>query len=124
MPRDAWIALAVAAASAASLWELARTPGTGAFVKTTTFPSAVCVLLMALALLHFAGAWLRRVRVPAAAGTPPEGPGIAPPSGAWSGGSTSTRNDGRLSRSMTSRSAKTTARAIAFSSSRTFPGQG
>jgi hypothetical protein len=68
MPRDAWVALAVAAASAASLWELARTPGTGAFVKTTTFPSAVCTLLLALALLHFAGAWLRRARPPAAAG--------------------------------------------------------
>lgn len=56
MPRDAWVALAVAAASAVALWELARTPGTGAFVKTTTFPSAVCVLLLGLAVLHFVGA--------------------------------------------------------------------
>jgi hypothetical protein len=68
MPRDAWIALAVAAASAVSLWELGRAPGTGTFVKTTTFPTAVCALLLALALLHFAGAWWRRARVPAAAG--------------------------------------------------------
>lgn len=60
MPRDAWAALAVAAASAVALWELARTPGTGAFVKTTTFPTVVCVVLLALALLHFAGGWLRR----------------------------------------------------------------
>lgn len=60
MPRDAWIALAVAAASAVALWELARTPGTGAFVKTTTFPTVVCAVLLALALLHFVGAWLRR----------------------------------------------------------------
>jgi hypothetical protein len=68
MPRDAWVALAVAAASAVALWELARTPGTGTFVKTTTFPTAVCALLLALAVLHFAGAWRRRTREPAAAG--------------------------------------------------------
>lgn len=60
MPRDAWVALAVAAASAVSLWELARTPGTGAFVKTTTFPTAVCAVLLALAVLHLLGAWRRR----------------------------------------------------------------
>lgn len=60
MPREAWIALAVAAASAVALWELARTPGTGAFVKTTTFPTVVCAVLLALAVLHFIGAWLRR----------------------------------------------------------------
>lgn len=69
MPRDAWIALAVAAASALSLWELARTPGTGAFVKTTTFPTAVCALLLALALLHFFGAWRRRAAVRTATAT-------------------------------------------------------
>lgn len=69
MPRDAWIALAVAAASALSLWELARTPGTGAFVKTTTFPTAVCALLLALALLHFLGAWRRRAAVRTATAT-------------------------------------------------------
>jgi hypothetical protein len=73
MPRDAWIALAVAAASAVSLWELARTPGTGPFVKTTTFPNAVCTVLLALALVHFAGAWLRRARAAAAPGA-----GVAP----------------------------------------------
>ena len=53
MPRDAWVALAVAAASAVALWELARTPGTGAFVTTTTFPTVVCAALLALALLLF-----------------------------------------------------------------------
>ena len=68
MPRDAWVALAVAAASAISLWELARTPGTGTFVKTTTFPNAVCTVLLALALVHFAGAWRRRARAAAAPG--------------------------------------------------------
>jgi hypothetical protein len=66
MPRDAWVALAVAAASAVSLWELARTPGTGAFVKATTFPTVVCALLLALSALQFAGAWLRRPRAPRA----------------------------------------------------------
>ncbi len=69
MPRDAWIALAVAAASAVSLWELARTPGTGAFVKTTTFPTAVCALLLALAVLHLLGAWRRRPAARAATAT-------------------------------------------------------
>jgi hypothetical protein len=76
MPRDAWIALAVAAASAVSLWELARTPGTGPFVKTTTFPNAVCTVLLALALVHFAGAWLGRARAAAAPGAG-VGPGRA-----------------------------------------------
>lgn len=60
MPRDAWLALAVAAASAVALWELARTPATGPFVKTTTFPTVVCAVLLALAALHFAGAWWRK----------------------------------------------------------------
>jgi len=62
MPRDAWIALVVAAASAVSLWELARTPASGAFVKATTFPFAVCVAMLALSLLLFAGALRRRAR--------------------------------------------------------------
>jgi hypothetical protein len=60
VPRDAWVALAVAAARAIALWELARTPGSGAFVKTTTFPTVVCAVLLALAVVHFIGAWLRR----------------------------------------------------------------
>jgi uncharacterized membrane protein len=66
MPRDAWIALAVAAASAVSLWDLWRTPAAGAFVKTTTFPFAIAALMLALALLLFAGAMLHRARRPAA----------------------------------------------------------
>jgi len=60
MPRDAWIALVVAAASAISLWDLSRTPATGAFVKTTTFPIALAILILALSLLLFGGAFLRR----------------------------------------------------------------
>lgn len=56
MPRDAWIALVVAAASAVSLWDLSRTPATGAFVKTTTFPLALAALMLALALLLLLGA--------------------------------------------------------------------
>lgn len=62
MPRDAWIALVVAAASAVSLWDLWRTPATGAYVKTTTFPMALAAVLLALALLLFAAALLRRPR--------------------------------------------------------------
>jgi hypothetical protein len=56
MPRDAWIALVVAAASAISLWDLWRTPATGAFVKTTTFPLALAGVMFALALLLLLGA--------------------------------------------------------------------
>lgn len=66
MPRDAWIALAVVAASAVSLWDLWRAPAAGAFVKTTTFPMAVAALMLALALLLFAGAMLHRARRSAA----------------------------------------------------------
>jgi len=55
MPRDAWIALVVAAASAVSLWDLWRTPATGAYVKTTTFPMAIAALMLALALLLLGG---------------------------------------------------------------------
>jgi len=69
VPRDAWVALAVAAASAVSLWELARAPGTGAFVKTTTFPTVVCALLLALAVLHLLGAWRRRAAARTATAT-------------------------------------------------------
>lgn len=58
MVRDAWIALAVAAASAVSLWDLWRTPATGAFVKTTTFPMALAALMLVLALVLL-GATLR-----------------------------------------------------------------
>ena len=58
MVRDAWIALAVAAASAVSLWDLWRTPATGAFVKTTTFPVALAALMLVLALVLL-GATLR-----------------------------------------------------------------
>jgi len=60
MPRDAWIALAVAAASGVSLWDLWRTPATGAFVKTTTFPLALAALMLALSLLLLGAAFLRR----------------------------------------------------------------
>lgn len=60
MPRDAWIALAVAAASAVSFWDLWRTPASGAFVKTTTFPLALAALMLALSLLLLGGAFLRR----------------------------------------------------------------
>jgi hypothetical protein len=62
MPRDAWIALAVAAASAVSFWDLWRTPATGAFVKTTTFPLALAALMLALSLLLLGAALLRRSR--------------------------------------------------------------
>jgi hypothetical protein len=54
VPRDGWIALVVAAASAVSLWDLWREPATGAFVKTTTFPMALAALLLLLALLLIA----------------------------------------------------------------------
>jgi hypothetical protein len=64
MVRDAWIALAVAAASAVSLWDLWRTPATGAFVKTTTFPMALAALLLVLALLMLGGALRDRARRP------------------------------------------------------------
>ncbi len=63
MPRDAWIALAVAAASAISLWDLWRTPATGAFVKTTTFPIALSAVMLMLALLLLGAALRRRVAV-------------------------------------------------------------
>lgn len=70
MPRDVWIALVVAAASAVSLWDLWRTPAGGAFVKTTTFPFAIAALMLALAVLLFAGAMLRRARRQAASPEP------------------------------------------------------
>ncbi|MDX1375406.1 MAG: tripartite tricarboxylate transporter TctB family protein [Burkholderiales bacterium] len=70
MPRDAWIALVVATASAVSLWDLWRAPATGAFVKTTTFPMAIAALMLALAVLLLAGTLLHRARPPVA---PPEG---------------------------------------------------
>jgi Tripartite tricarboxylate transporter TctB family len=62
VPRDAWIALVVAAASAVSLWDLWREPATGAFVKTTTFPMALAALLLLFALLLFATALFGRRR--------------------------------------------------------------
>jgi len=62
MPRDAWIALVVGAASAVSLWDLWRTPATGAFVKTTTFPMALAVLMLVLALALLGSALRGRAR--------------------------------------------------------------
>jgi len=64
MPRDAWIALAVAAASAISLWDLWRTPATGAYVKTTTFPMALAGLMLALSLMLLGAALVRRGEPP------------------------------------------------------------
>jgi hypothetical protein len=70
MSRDAWIALVVATASAIALWDLSRTPASGAFVKTTTFPMALAAVMLALALLLLGAALLRRVAAPASAPGP------------------------------------------------------
>ena len=60
MPRDAWIALVVAAASAISLWDLWRTPASGAFVKATSFPIALSAIMLGLSSLLFTVTLLRR----------------------------------------------------------------
>ena len=70
MARDAWIALAVAAASAIALWDLWRTPASGAFVKTTTFPIALSGVMFVLALLLLGAALLRRAAAPAPSADP------------------------------------------------------
>jgi len=71
MPREAWIALAVATVSAISLWDLLRTPATGAFVTTTTFPIALVGTLLALALLLLIGSLWRRTAPPRKVDDPP-----------------------------------------------------
>ncbi len=70
MPRDAWIALVVATASASALWDLSRTPASGAFVKTTTFPMALAAAMLVLALVLLGAALLRRVAAPASTPDP------------------------------------------------------
>lgn len=56
---DGWIALVLLAFSGLVLSDLVGTEASGAFVKTTTLPIALVVVLMGLSALLLAGALLR-----------------------------------------------------------------
>ena len=71
MPRlsaDAWIALGLLASCGIFLGELMRSESSGAFVKTTTLPITLVIVLMGLAMLLLIGA-LRKGVVETATGS-------------------------------------------------------
>lgn len=59
VPADAWVALALLVACGFFLQDLLATEGTGAFVKTTTLPTALVVVLAILSLILLGGSFLR-----------------------------------------------------------------
>lgn len=68
MPADAWVALTLLLACAIFLTELMGTEGSGAFVKTTTLPTAIVIVLAILAVLLLIGAMIRPAAAPAEPG--------------------------------------------------------
>ncbi len=59
VPVDAWIALVLLVACGFFLQDLLATEGTGAFVKTTTLPTALVIVLAILSLILLGGSFLR-----------------------------------------------------------------
>ena len=59
VPADAWIALVLLVTCGIFLDDLLATEGTGAFVKTTTLPTALVVFLALLSLILLGGSLLR-----------------------------------------------------------------
>ncbi|MDH3739755.1 MAG: tripartite tricarboxylate transporter TctB family protein [Alphaproteobacteria bacterium] len=59
VPADAWIALVLLVACGFFLNDLLATEGTGAYVQTTTLPSALVVVLALLSLILLGGSLLR-----------------------------------------------------------------
>ena len=60
VPADAWVALVLLVACGFFLDDLLATEGTGAFVKTTTLPTALVIVLAILSLILLGGSLLRR----------------------------------------------------------------
>ncbi|MCZ6509422.1 MAG: tripartite tricarboxylate transporter TctB family protein [Alphaproteobacteria bacterium] len=65
VPADAWVALVLLVACGFFLNDLLATEGTGAYVKTTTLPTALVVVLALLALILLGGSLLRPAARPA-----------------------------------------------------------
>jgi hypothetical protein len=59
VPADAWIALVLLVACGLFLNDLLATEGTGAFVKTTTLPTALVAALALLSVILLGGSLLR-----------------------------------------------------------------
>jgi hypothetical protein len=59
VPADAWVALVLLVACGFFLKDLLATEGTGAFVKTTTLPTALVFVLAFLSLVLLGGSLLR-----------------------------------------------------------------
>ncbi len=59
IPADAWVALVLLVASGFFLNNLLATEGSGAFVKTTTLPTALVLVLIVLSLILLGGSLLR-----------------------------------------------------------------
>lgn len=59
VPVDAWVALVLLVACGFFLQDLLATEGAGAFVKTTTLPTALVVVLAVLSLILLGGSFLR-----------------------------------------------------------------
>lgn len=59
VPADAWVALVLLVACGFFLQDLLATEGAGAYVKTTTLPTALVVVLALLSLILLGGSFLR-----------------------------------------------------------------
>ena len=64
VPADAWVALVLLVACGVFLNDLLATEGAGAFVKTTTLPTALVVVVGLLSLILLGGSLLRPAAAP------------------------------------------------------------